>query len=398
MKRKLYQTLLDQKDSQKISILIGPRQVGKTTLLRQLHEQLGGIFIDFDILEHVERFETYTKCINSLILAGYDPNKKFYLFIDEFQTYIDSTKILKNIYDHHPNIKIYATGSSSITIKNNIQESLAGRKIIHHLYPLDFEEFLLFKNKDITRLTRIQNFTGDLPTQEYKEELEEFMQYGAYPEVVLSSHKQEILASIFDTFIKKDLVDYLNIKEILGVKKLIQYLAINNGQKLNISDMCQQLNLSRQKIENYFEVLEQTYILKKVTPFFTNKNKEITKAYKQYFIDPGVRNYFCNNFNPMHLRNDTGFLFETFVLGELLKHATYDIKFWQNKQQQEIDFIIDKVYEHIAVEVKYKQTLKAQDYTSIQHIKQHMNKYHIVNLIKQDVHHVLPTNIKKILT
>ncbi|MCF7798389.1 ATP-binding protein [Candidatus Woesearchaeota archaeon] len=397
MKRKLYQKLLKEKDSKKISIIIGPRQVGKTTLLKQLHEELGGLYVDFDILENVERFETYTKFINSLQLEGYNEKKQFCLFIDEFQKYTDLTKILKNIYDNHKNIKIYATGSSSITIKNNIQESLAGRKILHKIYPLDFEEFLTFKEINPDKLERLTKFKGDLPKTEYKKEIEEFMQYGGYPEVVLSKNKKEILASIFDTFIKKDLVDYLNIKEILGVKKLIQYLAINNGGKLNITDISQQLNLTREQIENYLEVLEETFILKRVTPFFTNKNKEIVKAYKEYFIDPGVRNYFCNNFNEMNIRNDRGFLFETFILGEIIKNSDYEIKFWQDKQKHEVDFIIDKIHEQIGLEIKYKEKLKAEDYQGIKYIKEKIKRCYIINLIKQDEKHILPFSTRQIV-
>ena len=348
-------------------------------------------------MENVERFETYTKFINSLRLEGYDEKKQFNLFIDEFQKYTDLTKILKNVYDNHKNIKIYATGSSSITIKNNIQESLAGRKILHNIYPLDFEEFLTFKEISTEKLKRLTTFKGELPKTEYKKEIEEFMQYGGYPEVVLKSNKKEILASIFDTFIKKDLVDYLNIKEILGVKKLIQYLAINNSGKLNITDISQQLNLTREQIENYLEVLEETFIIKRITPFFTNKNKEIVKAYKEYFIDPGVRNYFCNNFNEMDIRNDTGFLFETFVLGEIIKKSDFEIKFWQDKQKHEVDFIIDKVHKQIGLEVKYKERLKSEDYAGIKHIKEKVKTNYIVNLIKQDEKHILPFSIKNLL-
>ncbi len=403
MKRKLYKKLIIEKDSKKISMIIGPRQVGKTTLLKQLHEELGGLYIDFDILENVEKFNTYTNFITSIKLEGYNEEqyqkekKQFYLFIDEFQKYTDLTKVLKNVYDNHKNIKIYATGSSSITIKNNIQESLAGRKNIHYIYPLDFEEFLTFKNINTDKLKKIQIFKGTLPVAEYKKEIEEYMQYGGYPEVVLLKNKKEILASIFDTFIKKDLVDYLNIKEILGVKKLIQYLAINNGQKLNITDIAQQLNLKREQIENYLEVLEETYILKKITPFYTNKNKEIIKAYKEYFIDPGVRNYFCNNFNKMNIRNDAGFLFETFILGEIIKNSNYEIKYWQNKQKHEVDFIIDKIHKQIGLEVKYKEKLKSEDYKGVKHIKDKVNKCLIVNLKKQDAKHILPFSIKTIL-
>lgn len=227
--------------------------------------------------------------------------------------------------------------------------------------------------------------------------MEEYMIYGGYPEVVLNKNKQEILESIFDTYIKKDLVDYLNIKEIIGVKKLIQYIAINNGQKLNISDISEKLSLKREQIENYLEILEESFVLTKIRPFFVNKNKEITKSYKEYFIDPGVRNYFCNNFNKIEIRQDAGFLFETLVLGELIKNASYEIKYWQNKQKMEVDFIIDKVHEQIGLEVKYKTNLKSKDYKGLEKIKKEIKKGYLVNPKTQDAKHILPYNITKII-
>ena len=396
-KRKLYKKLLEEKNSKKISIIIGPRQVGKTTLLKQLHDEIGGHYIDFDILENVEKYNTYTNFINSIKLEGYNEKDKFILFIDEFQKYTDLTKVLKNVYDNHSNIKIYATGSSSIMIKDRIQESLAGRKFLHNIYPLDFEEFLYFKGESLSKLKKLQNFSGELPITEYKYLLEEYLIYGGYPEVVLSKEKEKVLTSIFDTFIKQDLVDYLNIKEVLGVKKLIQYIAINNGQKLNITDISEQLSLSREKIESYFEVLQETFIFKKVIPFFTNKTKEIKKAYKQYFIDPGVRNYFCNNFNKLEVRDDKGFLFETLILGELIKNSNYEIKYWQDKKNREVDFIIDKVYEIIGLEVKFKTKLKSSDYKNLELIKEFVKKSYLVNLSKQDDQNILFFSIKNIL-
>ena len=209
IKRKLYQKLFDEHTSKKISIIIGPRQVGKTTLLKQLHAELGGLYVDLDILENAERFETYTKTIEFLKENGLT-NNQFYLFLDEFQKYEDLTKILKNIYDNHENIKIYATGSSSIQIKQRVQESLAGRKYIHYLYPLDFEEFYQFKKGNMQKLKNIQTMKSASKKPEFQKLLEEFMIYGGYPEVALSKNKEDILNSIFDTYIRKDLVDYLD--------------------------------------------------------------------------------------------------------------------------------------------------------------------------------------------
>lgn len=139
-KRLIYAEILAQQNSKKASIIIGPRQVGKTTILKELYNKLGGLFIDTDLFSHYEQIQTYEKLIATLKINGYHNDQKeyFYLFLDEFQRYPDLSMVIKSVYDHHDNIKIYATESSSLAIKNTIQESLAGRKIITHIYPLNF--------------------------------------------------------------------------------------------------------------------------------------------------------------------------------------------------------------------------------------------------------------------
>jgi predicted AAA+ superfamily ATPase len=153
----------------KVLILLGPRQVGKTTIMKHfqnllLEKKKKAVFIDMDVFENYEKISTYEKFLNFLSLNGYDKDAKqhFYIFLDEFQKYEDFTIILKNLYDNHPNIKIIASGSSSLTIKNTIQETLAGRKRIINIFPLNFEEFLLFKGemKLLNNLNTIKKLKG----------------------------------------------------------------------------------------------------------------------------------------------------------------------------------------------------------------------------------------------
>jgi predicted AAA+ superfamily ATPase len=153
IKRKLLKRLLDLQESRKITVIIGPRQSGKTTLLKMIRDSIREqgyktLFLDIDLFSEFEKIATFENIINTLKLHGFqeDGKEPFFLFLDEFQRYEDVSVILKNLYDHRQNLKIYATGSSSLTIKQSIQESLAGRKLIYNLYPLDFEEFLDFKN------------------------------------------------------------------------------------------------------------------------------------------------------------------------------------------------------------------------------------------------------------
>jgi len=229
--RKIFPELLQQAKTRKISLLLGARQVGKTTLLKTISQELSKthkcLFLDLDILSNYENISTFELLLTTLKLHGYTEDQKqwFYLFLDEFQKYPKLTIILKNVYDTLLNVKIYASGSSSLTIKHTVQESLAGRKIIMPIYPLDFEEFLLFKqNKDlIDNYPALQNLKGDhlAPSlKKYAALLKEFMLFGGYPEVALQQTKEDkirTLDSIFDLYVKKDLVDYLKIDKILDI-------------------------------------------------------------------------------------------------------------------------------------------------------------------------------------
>jgi predicted AAA+ superfamily ATPase len=411
--RLIFQSLLKQKDSQKISLLIGARQVGKTTLLKQLHnnicnnEKKKGLFIDLDIFTNFEKVSTFENLLNTIKLNGYKEDQKdfFYIFLDEFQRYSDFSIILKNVYDNLKNVKIYASGSSSIKIKNQVQESLAGRKIINKIYPLNFEEYLYFKEKN-SLLRQIENI-GKLKgkelhkvTLELKRELEEFLIYGSYPEVVLTpeGEKQKILESIFDLYIKKDLIEYLNIKKIANVKKLIEYLAINNGQKIKYEEISKVCSLEYKEVINYLEIIEETFLIKIIRPFYKNKNKELTKIPKIYFIDSGVRNYFINNFNKLSLRTDSGYLFEGFIMSELIKKDIDKIKFWQNKNKQEVDLIIEG-NTLIPLEIKFKENLKNDDEIGLKAFFHEYapKKSYLINLsvqeIKDKINFILPYNL-----
>ncbi len=379
VKRKIFEKLMVQSKDRKISILIGARQVGKTTLLKSLFEDLSVknkcLFLDLDVLTNYEKVSSFENALNLLEFNGYDKKINFfYLFLDEFQKYPDVVKVMKNIYDNFNNIKIFASGSSSLTIKNQIQESLAGRKIINEIFPLDFEEFLLFngENKLLENLNSVKKLKGDNLSSsliDLRKYLEEFIIFGGYPEVVLKKHKEEkrqILESIFDLYVKKDLVEYLNIKKILNVKRIVEFLAVNNGQKIKYEEISKVSSLDFNEIRKYLEILSETYLIEILKPFYSNKNKELVKIPKIYFIDNGVRNYFINNFNELKLRNDVGYLFEGFVLSELLKSGKKEIRFWQNKNFNEVDFVLEGDGKIIPIEVKFKEKLKSEDSKSLE--------------------------------
>ena len=219
-----------------------------------------------------------------------------------------------------------------------------------------------FKN-----LEKLEGDNVSSSVSEYSSFLKEFLIFGGYPEVALKKSKEEkieVLTSIFDLYVKKDLVEYLRIEKALETKRLIEFLAVNNGKKIKYDDITRLTSLSFNEIKRYLEILEETYLIKTLRPYYTNKNKEIVKIPKIYFIDNGVRNFFINNFNGLHLRDDSGFLFEGFVISELLKKGEKNLRFWQDKNDNEIDIIIGKE-KIIPIEVKFRQKLKSEDFKGI---------------------------------
>ena len=282
----------------KIIVLIWPRQVGKTTIMKYFFNLLKKqkqkvIFLDLDIYENYTKINSYTKFINFLFLNWYKKEDKnfFYVFLDEFQHYPDLIKILKNIYDNHPNIKLLISGSSSILIKWNIQESLAWRKRIIEILPLDFQEFLLFRwRKDLfDSYENIKNLKWENLFDVLKEFYDYFFEFlirGWYPEIALENdfeERKKIFDDIFDLFIKKDLVDYLKLDKIKIIKDIIIYLAINHWQRIQYSSISSLVNASIYTVKNYIEILKENFLIFELKPYYTNKNLEITKLPKLYF-------------------------------------------------------------------------------------------------------------------
>jgi uncharacterized protein len=383
--RQIYSVLEKQKDNQKITVLVGARQVGKTTVMRRLYEEIRNrhhaLFLDLDIYSNYEQVSSYENFINTLKLNGYNMLQKdlFVIFLDEFQRYADISRVLKTVCDHHPSVKIYASGSSSLGINEQIQESLAGRKRIIHMYPLSFHEYLQFIEREdlIQKLGNLPNVRSDnLPEliPEAFQELEQFLIHGGYPEVTLVdlSEKREVLASIFDLYVKKDLVDFLKIERIAHAKTLIRQLSVNHGQETKYSQLAQVAGIDEKTAKNYLEILKETFIITVHPPWFTNRNKELVKMPKIYFLDSGVRNYFINNFNPAEIRSDMSFLFEGFVISELIKAgvSTGNIKFWRTKNKNEVDLILEDEAMIKPVEIKYKKQLKPSDSKGLRKFKE----------------------------
>ena len=374
--RDLTQEILNKIHSREIVFLLGTRQTGKTTLTKLVSEASGFdkdhiFFFDFEDKEYRALFnleDTGVKTLKSVLqIEGVNTGEKNLLILDEIQLLNDPSNLLKLFYDYFPKLKVIATGSSSLKIKHKFSDSLAGRKSVYHVEPLNFDEYLLFKGEDkllkIRKLFFNEKNKGSLKKviesqqQKFIRSFEEYLIYGGYPEVTLlytKKDKVEKLHSIADSYIKKDIRDIARIENIEAYNKLLIYLSVNTGNLLNISSISTIIGISSATVLKYLNLLKETFIIADLPPFFLNKNKEISKNKKVYFKDNGIRNLQIKNFNNLDLRPDAGILYENCVFNILTKEHDILVNnyFYRTQSKTEIDFISEKEGGVLLAEVK----------------------------------------------
>ena len=341
-------------DDDRIIILVGARQAGKTTILKQLQKILKekNNLVYFLNLEDPEWLGLLNKSPKNLFkIFPININQKNFLIIDEIQYLNNPTSFLKYFWDEHRNkIKIIVSSSSAFYIDKNFKDSLVGQKKIFYVRTLSFREFLRFKNKDNLSKKNFQEISlseRDEITANYYE----YMIYGGYPRVVLSpiQEKKDILRDIAYSYIKKDIYES-NIRQDETFYRLFKILASQVGNLVNTSELAGTLGVSRTSIDNYLYIMQKSFHIALVKPFFKNIRKELTKMPKVYFWDTGLRNFFVSNFDGLEGREDKGRLLENITFRELAeKYPIDEIKFWRTAQGNEIDFIIE---DNLAYEVK----------------------------------------------
>jgi len=340
-----------------ILILLGARQVGKTTLLKRLFPDAHYLLVDNETVKG--NLERYDISIFKQIL----PTQTTKLIIDEIHLLSDPGRAAKIIYDQMPHINLIITGSSSLQIKNRATESLAGRKIDYHLYPLTFSEYLYQKGIENNLNYQIMEnlLEGSLKEKAYtfdlKGILENVLIYGLYPHLVDQPNNQEYLKNFVDSIIFKDLVELQAIENRSGALNLLRLLAYQIGSLVNISELSNRLNMNIATVRRYLNIFEQSFIIFSLKPYSKGGRDEIGKMYKYYFYDLGLRNALIENFNPTQLRQDFGVIFENFIIAELLKindYGKYGFKmnFWRTKQGSEIDLVLTKGEETLGIEIK----------------------------------------------
>tara|TARA_R110002050_G_scaffold204327_1_gene339646 strand:- start:137156 stop:138385 length:1230 start_codon:yes stop_codon:yes gene_type:complete len=371
--RTLYKTLEDHLDQKSYTIITGARQVGKTSLLRQLYTHLKekeevAVFLNLENKDVLDSINSDTENVFNRvvikpksILEGVS-EKRIYLFVDEIQYLDDPTNFLKYLFDEYDiNVKVVATGSSAFYIDKKFKDSLAGRKRIFQLYPLSFSEFLVFREER----ELIRDYAHMVQEPSYVTQygvdaaflFREYLTFGGYPAVVLEENRKEkrhILEELKNSYLRRDLIESGVDKEQQFLM-LVKLLADQVGQMVNKNELSRTLRIDNKTVERYVYILQKCFHIDMVQPYHKNLRKELTKMSKVYFNDLGMRNAILGRFDLPRDRQDKGEHFENFIYNQLrIKHDAYDIKYWRTVNGHEVDFVIEEGFNQgYALEVKW---------------------------------------------
>ncbi|MEW6616525.1 MAG: ATP-binding protein [Thermodesulfobacteriota bacterium] len=371
IKRKKLSELKSHLNNKEITLLVGARQAGKTTLLRILEDELKlsghkTLFLNLDIEADNVHFKSQDGMLKKIRL---EIGNSGFVFIDEIQRKENASIFLKGIYDQNLSYKFIVSGSGSLELKEKIHESLAGRKRLIELPTVSFEEFVNFRT-GYQYEDRLDDYF-QIETEKTALLLEEYLDFGGYPQVVLSDRVEEktkLINEIYQSYLEKDIRFLLDIKKTDAMTNLFRLVAAQSGSLINISELSSTLGIAAATIKNYLWYFEKTYIIKKVSPYFANMRKEITKSPLYYFSDSGMKNFATGDFGHVS-QTRIGHLFENFIfniLWEKLQDSSYDINFWRTKDGAEVDFIIKGGSKIMPVEVKYRQIKKPETTRSLQ--------------------------------
>ncbi len=378
-----------------IELIIGPRQSGKTTIMFMLifnllqHHNIKSdqiFYISLDSIFYLSEFENPMFFLRKL-KDFYSKEKRIFLFIDEIQRLKNPGKFLKGIYDLDKNIKIFVTGSSSLEIKAKIKEFLTGRKKESLILPISFKEYL-DDEKAIKNLKQFENLSikslqywlenENLYGKYLSNRMNEFAILGSYPAILnqnKNEKKKEELWEIYNSYIKKDIVDFMNIAKVNIYNNLVKTLSSQIGNLINKSEISSLIGSNMLTISKYINILQETYVIYQLPPYVSNRRNEIKSTHKCYFLDNGIRNLSINQFSKINDRADKGALLENIVFNEFMKNKTLDeeIYFWRTKAGAEMDFVLQKDNEIIPVELKAgtakNKTLSKSFYAFLNHFK-----------------------------
>src|SRR3989344_6290652 len=328
--------------------LLGPRQVGKTTLLKRIFPDAQYFLLDNEPVR--KSFETYDQFSYKQILANISNT----IILDKIHLLSNPGRAAKIIFDQFPGKNLIITGSSALNIKNKTGESLAGRKIEYHLSPLTFAEYLEQTSGQTntyniaqTLKTGLISFEPKVLPFDLKSSLERVLTYGLYPYLVDHPGDIDYLLNLSDSVIFKDILELNLIENRRSALDLLKLLAHQIGNLINYAELSRRLSLDTRTVKKYIEIFEQSYLIFRLYPFSRNARDEIGKSPKIYFHDLGLRNALINDFSPLYLRRDTGAIFENFIISEFYKFNDYlktgfDLHFWRTSQGSEVDLVLSR--------------------------------------------------------
>lgn len=357
--RRVFIELKKQLENPEIVVLTGMRRVGKTTIFRMLFDDIKSnnkLFLDMENPVNQKLFEeiNFDNVLLNLSSLGLSQKEKIYLFLDEIGAIPNVVRVIKYLYDHYQ-IKFFLTGSSSFYLKNLFPESLSGRKIIFELFPLDFEEFLQFKKirqqipADFDQKDRYKSLVS---FEMLKGLYNEYLEYGGFPQVVLTDDAQQkrlILGDIFKSYFEKDVNLLADFKNINLFRDLLLLLLARVGSKIDITKLASEVGISRETVYSYLAFLQGTYFIDLIPSFTGSIDRQISKAKKIYLCDNGLVNHF--------VKVSSGALFENAVYLNLKKHGK--VSYFQKRTGAEIDFILD------GIGLEVKETGRAADYKKL---------------------------------
>lgn len=361
-KRFLFDEIKNHLDKKQITLILGARQTGKTTLLQQVRDSIAGrnVHTTYLTLENSNILRSFNEHPDSIFqyIPPMENDRKQYIFIDEIQYLDDPSNFLKYLYDvYWEKLKLIVTSSSGFYIDKKFKDSLAGRKRIFHLTTMGFKEFVVFRDREDLADFPHSQFLPLAFKPDLQNLLSEYLLYGGYPDVVLeprSNEKQLLLKELANSYVKKDALEAA-VQYPDAYMKILRFLAHNIGGQLNINTISKQLKIEYKTVESYLRLMEKSFHISLVAPFSRNISTELRKMKKVYFNDLGLRNYFANNFNPLRLNDDRGKLLENYVfrlLGD--NFDPEDIRYWRTQKKQEVDFIVQ---ENQAFEIKFSENL-----------------------------------------
>ncbi len=403
IERSIYRAIERHLERREITMLVGARQAGKTTLMKSLmaekkYQGKECLFFNLDFERDFGYFDSQEKLLQKI--SRETTGSHSLIFIDEIQRKENAGLFLKGIYDQDLPYKFIVSGSGSLELKEKIHESLAGRKRIFELSTVSFPEFVRYKTLNKYGEDWLEVLASEPSTT--NSFLLEYINFGGYPQVVTEQNiveKRLILQEILQSYLERDIKGLLNVDNTQAFVNLMRLLAVRTGYMIDYHSLSQVVGISTPTLKKYLWYAEKTFITTYIRPFFKNKEKEIVKSTQAYFQDLGLRNELIDQTGKIEDFFNNGMLFQNFVaniLSNKLKNTFHALRYWRTKNKAEIDFVIDRAMDQLPIEVKAKHFKK---FAPTRSISSFIDKYKpkeawIITLSGETSFHYQQTNVR----